>query len=101
MGKTTDRLQEGIDRLLKELDDSDEETTNNPMTMSNQWEHYLQGFSYETWDSTLPPAITGLENQDEYDRYYNRFQEIQNKRLRLSHDGRAQTDKQDQEDDSN
>ena len=41
MGKTTDRLQEGIDRLLKELDNSDDETTNNPITMSNQWERYL------------------------------------------------------------
>ena len=48
MEKTIDRLQAGIDRILKELDDSDDETTNDPMTMSDQWEHYLQGFSYET-----------------------------------------------------
>ena len=89
MEEITNRLQKGIDRLLKELDDSDNKTINDPMTMSDQWERYLQGFSYETWDSTLPPAITGLENQDEYNRYYNRFQEIQNERLRLSHNRKA------------
>ena len=41
MGKIIDRLQEGIDRLLKELDDSDDETINDSITMSDQWERYL------------------------------------------------------------
>ena len=40
MGETTGRLQEGIDRLLKELD-SNNEITDDPLTISNQWEEYL------------------------------------------------------------
>ena len=59
----TGRLQEGIDRLLKELD-SDNKIIDDPLTISNQWEEYLQGFPYEVWDSTLPLIIIGLENQD-------------------------------------
>ena len=57
--------------------------------MSDQWEEYLQGFPYEVWDSTLPPIMTGLENQDQYNRYYNRFQELRNERLGLGQDGKA------------
>ena len=47
MGKTIDRLQAGINKMLKELDNSDDETTNNLIIISDQWEHYLQGFLYE------------------------------------------------------
>ena len=72
MGEITGRLQEGIDRLLKELD-SDDEITDDPLIISDQWEEYLQGFPYEAWDSTLLLIIIGLENQDQYNRYYNRF----------------------------
>ena len=46
IGETTGRLQEGIDRLLKELD-SDDEIIDNPLIISDQWEEYLQGFPYE------------------------------------------------------
>ena len=88
MGETTGRLQEGIDRLLKELD-SDDEITDDPLTMSDQWEEYLQGFPYEAWDSTLLLIMTGLENQDQYNRYYNRFQELRNERLGLGQDEKA------------
>ena len=46
MGETIGRLQEGIDRLLKELD-GDDKIIDDPLTMSDQWEEYLQGFPYE------------------------------------------------------
>ena len=35
IGEITGRLQEGIDRLLKELD-SDDEITDDPLTISDQ-----------------------------------------------------------------
>ena len=45
------------------------------MTMSDQWEHYLQGFSYEMWDGEDPPEIIG------HDRFDKRFRELREERL--------------------
>ena len=93
--------EQAIAHRIEELEMADDEAWNDSMTMSDQWEHYLQGFSYETWDSDLPPAITGIENSEQYDRYYNRFQELRNERLGLDQDGKAQDEQEDdQEDDS-
>ena len=46
MGETIGRLQEGINRLLKELDSNDK-IIDNLLIISDQWEEYLQGFPYE------------------------------------------------------
>ena len=94
-------LRVGIDRLWTEEDMEDDDNTQHPLTMSEQWEYDLQRCPPEIWKRKDPPPIIGLWSYQQYEQYQTSYSQIRQERLKQVLEAQAQPhDRLELEDDS-